>query len=333
MQINKFYNLNIKHPSNKWVDKGSTARYWLERQKKAPVFYGDTTIKEITIPDAQALSHFQKIGLANRALNEARLFLTLFSETKSDCLSYVITLDQGVLWIYSIVGSPHEHDDHDFNGTQLDIPKCYFINPATPISPVTSSWGLPISEVPLILASMRVNQAFSRGTFTEIRPDRYAGNIAAIKSVLGHEIGVINALDCLSSIEFETLVAKIFEEHGCFVPAYKGGFLQNIDLFVYPQNARTAIGSFIVAADEGSYSVQVKLRLDNCDRNLLDWLNTSKKNLLIVAQDSIQEQDFYEKFQDQIFCRSWLRDALNGASNTNNWLRRSLSWLGDAYTL
>ena len=33
-------------------------------------------------------------------------------------------------------------------------------------------------------------------------------------------------LDCLSSVELETLVAKIFEAAGCFVPAHRGAVFE-----------------------------------------------------------------------------------------------------------
>lgn len=92
-----------------------------------------------------------------------------------------------------------------------------------------------VTDVPLVLAGIGANRNYSSGTFREISGN---GNILAIKSILGQPVAypanpsVLNIIECLSSVELETLVAKLFEEAGCFVPAYLGGTMQGADLFI-----------------------------------------------------------------------------------------------------
>lgn len=92
-----------------------------------------------------------------------------------------------------------------------------------------------LSNVPVILSSMTANAYYYTGTFREIKD---IGNIRAIQSVRKYNLTPFNVdspedlLYCLGSIELETLIAKIFEDAGCFVPAYRGGAIKGIDIFV-----------------------------------------------------------------------------------------------------
>jgi hypothetical protein len=61
-----------------------------------------------------------------------------------------------------------------------------------------------------------------------------------------------------SSVGFETLIAKLLEVHGCFVPAYRGGCIQDVDLFAHndgPHNLQ--MGGLTIAAGK-SAAIQVK---------------------------------------------------------------------------
>jgi len=83
-----------------------------------------------------------------------------------------------------------------------------------------------ITAVPAILASITSNAYYYSGTFREIKD---SGNIKAIEAIKDGNVSCIaqkdpcNLLECLSSFELETLIAKLLEENGCFVPAYRGG--------------------------------------------------------------------------------------------------------------
>jgi hypothetical protein len=88
--------------------------------------------------------------------------------------------------------------------------------------PVEILKRVSLADVPHVLASIGANRYYSSGCSREISG---IGNIRAIQSVLGLEIarptvpGLQAVLECLSSVELETLVARLFEEAGLFVPA------------------------------------------------------------------------------------------------------------------
>lgn len=185
---------------------------------------------------------------------------------------------------------------------------------------------LHVSEVPYILASMRSNQAFSRGTFREIDRNKYLGNIAAIQSATKQweKDFVIDPLLCLSSVELETLIAKIFEAYGCFVPAYRGGMLDHVDLFVSPKSNLSLMGMKLER--DQKYCIQIKLSSAKSDSSLMQWLKRSKQHLLITLTNE-------ELFHEQHFGRKWLQQALNKpeAIAVKFWLQHSLDWLPEAY--
>ena len=64
-----------------------------------------------------------------------------------------------------------------------------------------------------------------------INEKKYEGNIAAIKYLIGELNDFkIDPLKTLSSVQLETLVVKIFEKNGAFIPAWRGGTLKDIDI-------------------------------------------------------------------------------------------------------
>ena len=70
----------------------------------------------------------------------------------------------------------------------------------------------------------------------ESHMNSYFGNIKALEYILKDKKEKVSVnsfseyLECLSPIEFETLIAKLKEEEGYYVPAYKGGMLKDYDL-------------------------------------------------------------------------------------------------------
>ena len=88
--------------------------------------------------------------------------------------------------------------------------------------PVREVIRQPVKDVPAILAGINANRYYSSGTFREISDN---GNKIALQCIVDKskvqiplQCTPIHALECLSSVELETLVAKLFEELGCFCP-------------------------------------------------------------------------------------------------------------------
>lgn len=165
----------------------------------------------------------------------------------------------------------------------------------------------PLSDVPAILSSMTANAYYYTGTFREVRDQ---GNVRALQSILGDSISTFDVADpkdlllCLSSIELETLIAKIFEEAGCFVPAYRGGAIKNIDIFARNvQPTDITIGHIEIAAGTAK-SIQVK-------RSTHMKKPPSGCDYLISLDNDA----------------GWILDRVVGMTETRSWLRHSLHWV------
>jgi hypothetical protein len=313
----RYFNLNIRHKDERWrasrflaPDKG---------QPRAPIFYGKRTVDELRGSSSGSS------GLRSKELKEAQQFLGLLESARVNAFQPVIvTVDEGKVWIYEPTVGPSEYElIPGFSGDPDGI-----LVKGYEVMHLVEPDGVPASNVPLILSSMKVNQAFSRNTFTEIRGgefDRYSGNIAAVKAVLGEtgEDFAVDPLDCLSAVEFETLIAKLFEADGCFVPAYRGGVMKDVDLYVYANGAK-ANGVIALAGDQ-LLNVQLKLSAKADQNYLLRWLNSDPRNLLISLDADVSGAAgcCHERWITRHGIRQWLADR----PEVGRWLERSLEWL------
>ena len=221
---------------------------------------------------------------------------------------YIVVIHEAIVYILQPVG------EVNFEKSTVHEGKVGFVK----LLPVEILKTIPISYVPAILASIGANRYYSSGTFREISD---AGNIRAIQAALGQTINtptdssIIHAIECLSSVEFETLVAKIFEEAGFFVPAYRGGTLPGADLFAYNKSA-TAISIGHLSIDAGARrSIQVKLRANaNLPPPGIDYL------VACNVQESLN-----------VLGAEWLESALRQSPKAKAWLIASLDWVPPTY--
>jgi hypothetical protein len=317
----RFFNLNIRHDYYARLDAEypSSAQYWLDKLEFAPIFYG-----ALTLDDIQAEN---EIFIAwGNSCAEIKNFIALDNSNSDTFKPIIVTIDEGYVWFYEPSGPVRMMDDNKSPVRQergqdwFDWPKAF---------PIKLLCKKHVKNVPLVLSSMKSNQWMTRGTFREIEPDRggaYLGNIAAIQSVLKRwqPNFKIDPLDCLSSLDFETLIAKILEEHGCFVPAYKGGFLKDVDLIAKPTKTKSIAGMSI----ESGQSIALQLKL-SIDRRLLSDLRNKKVEYLIGLNDdeSLSENFANSEFKNLCLGRSWLRKALLESPFTCEWLKQSLEWL------
>lgn len=175
-----------------------------------------------------------------------------------------------------------------------------------------------IKDVPTVLASIAVNRHYSSGTFRQIKNN---GNIKAIEKLMNSKIrqedyvDPVNVFECLGSNELETLIAKLFEEKGCFVPAYRGGNMQGVDLFIHNNQSKEIDVAGISIPAQKKMSLQIKLAGETLEPpNGVDYLiNLAPKN------GSVR------------FNASWLAGALKESPKTSEWLKLSLDWLPPGY--
>jgi hypothetical protein len=162
-----------------------------------------------------------------------------------------------------------------------------------------------VKECPLILSTIKSNRYMSAGTFRKIQEQKgtsYFGNIKAIEYLLNNEKPKINSFEdylfCLSSIEFETLLAKMYEGNGYYVPAYKGGFIKNFDLFCRKGTE--------------NLSIQIKLNLTNKQYN--------KYTDLFYCINSEREEDNIRTWKD-------IKHEIKKCNETKVWLEKTLKWV------
>jgi hypothetical protein len=170
-------------------------------------------------------------------------------------------------------------------------------------------------DVPPVLAGIGANQYYARGTF---RPLNDWGNFKAVDWVANRvgqgehwnlaENGADQLLECLGSTELETLVARLFEAHGCFVPAHRGGMMKDIDLFAHNDTAvPIRIGNMGIPAG-GNLSIQVKRWADGA-------LCPSEVDCLIglgvVGPKTVNAETLIELVREKSVVRQWLRRSLN----------------------
>ena len=220
------------------------AAHNLEKMNRAPIFFGHYEHEDYT----NAKKNKEKLGHFNtKQLNEACEFINLYKENKE---ARIITIGSEKIWIYKIKGQ--------IKNGKIEFDK--FRQKYYDIEIIKHS---KIEDVPYILASMKSNPAFCRNTFRMIDEKKYEGNIAAIKFLIGELNDFkIDPLKTLSSVQLETLVVKIFEKNGAFIPAWRGGTLKGVDIFAkfegnIPDNL------LIKKIKEKNINIQVKLQLND----------------------------------------------------------------------
>ena len=260
-----------------------------------------------------------KIG-TNPVSADVERFIELFNSNKSDD-SIILSIGEDEtstdsLYIYQKDG-PFEEI------TSLSVDKenyktCNYVDNAIGFK-IKLLKKIKIVECPLVLATIKSNTRLTMGTFKSIEDpnnpeshmNSYFGNIKAMEYILKGKKEKITVdsfaeyMECLSPIEFETLIAKLKEEEGYFVPAYKGGMLKDYDL--------------ICKKDGRQENIQIKLNLSK------DTYNKYKKKGLIIYCVSKSE-----KIVDPtVTIYDWqdIEKLINKSPNTKKWLSQTLDWV------
>lgn len=319
----EYFHLTIKHTYYDWFDHQcpaeqkhpdvrvkqlGAAAYWLNYECRAAIFYGTDTVEEVR--DAEL----------TRQNEQAKRFIEVGDDGTRKKNTLIATVQDGFVWIYQCIGIAA-------NGELLNIVGRGETQPALPKSfPIQLFDGFPkrISDVPPILAGTKAHKFVTLGTFSKLSTKSMAGNIAAIQAATGcwEDNFTVDPLDCLASVELETLVAKLFEAHGCFVPAARGGVLPGVDLFVAPAGS-VQLGRLNLLARPGKnrniYSIQIKKKAQ-INGALNGWLQRDDTHVLITLDDTDDQSIRH-------FGKEWLRDAINQTPAVGEWLMESLKWL------
>ena len=179
------------------------------------------------------------------------------------------------------------------------------------VLPVVITESYPIALVPAVLASLTANAYYYTGTFREIKdPGNFIALCALLRISVGDSYDACAQIlfSCLSSVQLETLIAKLCEEKGCFVPAYRGGTTKDVDIFAYNDSSNAIdVGMMRIKPNSG-ISIQIKLRTVFPSAPVgVDYLITT-----------VNSSD-------------WLIKLINESPLTKRWLCRSLNWLDPAF--
>ena len=113
------------------------------------------------------------------------------------------------------------------------------------------------------------------------------------------------------------------------MPAYKGGFIKDVDLFIYGGREADLLELDVVKSniDNGlGYHASIQLKLKTVKNGVLfDWLKASGHNLITLDNKPIEAlQEWHGK---QYFTREWVRESIHRLPAVKNWLQQSLWWL------
>lgn len=292
----KYYNLKIGR-GNRLADDWLAGNNPLGKPA-AVIFFGKCTIQDIK--DGKTSKQPRDFYSSSLPENRDRTLITV--------------IERGRGWIIKPADNVEEIDPQQIG---LDDERNIW-----KVMPVSIEASFSLKDVPHILAGINSNAYLGRGTYRQIK---YWGNIKAIHHVLGmpfprehlmtENCTPKHLLECLSSLELETLIAKILEAAGCFVSAYRGGCIPDIDLFV--RN---------ISADE--------IELDGFEISPTERVSVQVKGLKKVKEIP-NSVDYFVGLDAPPFARSfdatWIYNQSIRFPSAAEWLRHSLSWLSPEF--
>lgn len=248
----------------------------------------------------------------------------LAADVSNRPLTRIIVIHRHLFYVLEPIGEIHDGAPEPNENGDLHTLK---------IMPVRIIGRRPLGDIPHLLASMGSNAWWIRGTFRSIGHDtvgmprnwsRWEHQTAIehtlgttdISSHLHPEIEQRPALllCLLSAVELETLVAKLGEEAGFFVPAYRGGTMKDIDIIACNDGTSDlGFGPLSVPA-RGHITIQVKSWMaktpDHTDGSLLVALGLKPSERGRWRWDA-----------------ETLWHTIQESTATRGWLKRSLHWL------
>ena len=245
---------------------------------------------------------------AGKGSSQPRVFFEIGADQKSWNETRMVVVCEGVVWVLKPAGEVIFMPEIDRPDKTRCTPKAM---------PVDVLARCPMKDVPPVLACIGVNQFYVRGTFRRIN---HWGNFKAIDQTVGAPCtgehwdlakqGPTQLLECLGSVEFETLIAKLLEARGFFVPAYRGGVIQHIDLFAHNDtDADLDLEGLKILARQAA-SIQVKT-----------WSNGKAKT------EAVDYLIGFDVKGAGTFNSEWVLKQVLDCHSAAAWLKRSLNWL------
>lgn len=275
--------------------------------------------RDLRLPAIEDLQPDQRPRFSRQAVD-------LYNWALGELQGYAVTVSQGRLWILEPRGPMYEMERELFQKTvgptphEDDVPK---------LVPVHVAFSESLTHVPTLLGQITSNRRLSSSTFKEITED--FGLELAIDHVLfkaglqnrylhssEENRGLFQLLLCLAANELIALVAGVLEEHGLHVSAPTGGFVKNVDLFVYNDHAfPRGVGDLKLPARQtfrpGAAAIQVRGLMQETTPQVspeVDYL------VQLNGEPS-----------DRVLGYEWLERSLASSPRTLAWVARVLRWV------
>tara|TARA_B100000614_G_scaffold261649_1_gene291877 strand:- start:859 stop:1848 length:990 start_codon:yes stop_codon:yes gene_type:complete len=244
---------------------------------------------------------------------------------------YAVTVAAGRVWILEPAGPMEDGDPETF---AQRVGPCPHDDDIPKLVPVRIAAEEHLGHVPTLLAQITSNRHLSSSTFKEIRDDY--GNRMALdhvvfkRGLVDHYATIADGtrdlyhlLLCLGANELIALVARLLEEHGLSVPAPTGGFVKNVDLFVYNDRSRPvtvgspAFGVLEVPPRRAFRHGAVMLQVRGAATD--------------TRPEPSPEVDYLVQLNaepaERVLDHAWIGETLRSAPNTRRWLARILRWV------
>jgi hypothetical protein len=189
-----------------------------------------------------------------------------------------------------------------------------------------------IKNVPHVLATLPCNQSFGRHTCIEIKEEDQQGAYWAAKCLLGNQphISIPNLSDftpekflsLLGQYELETLLFLVLHNKGLFVPSWRGGTLEDVDIIAKNKTDKPINVGDIKFETLETKTFQVKrgkIRKP-INANYIVALSSQTENNKEKIRDA---KWLLERVEEQQETKQWLRDLLDWVKNINDFLKPS----------
>ena len=264
--------------------------------------------------------------------------LDLYRWATGELQGYAINLAQGIFRVLAPAGEMYEVERDLFEKSVGPTPHTDDVPKLVPVHEV---YRERMTHIPTLLTQINANRRLSSSTFKVITDD--FGNNFAIDYLLfkgglleGYPRStpetrtIQHLLLCLGANELISLVARILEEQGLYVPAPNGGFVKNVDLFAYNDSPRTLdIAGLRVPGRSAFRSGAITLQVKGISTDTRPEVSP-EVDYLVQLNAELPDRDTPTEdvpSAGRVFNAEWIETMLRRSPNTRRYLNRLLRWV------
>jgi hypothetical protein len=313
---------NVQHYFSKIGPGNSLAPALLEEQRLGdPVLAG--FFRSVRLPEIRDHNRDQRPRFSYQAID-------LHRWAQGELPGYAVNLAQGIFRIMEPTGAMYEMERDLFQKTVGPTPNTDDVPKLVPVRIIHEE---RITHIPTVLSQINASRRLSSSTFKEITGD--FGISLAIDYLL-FKGGILeqyprstpetrtmeHLLQCLGSNELITLIARLLQEHGLYVPAPNGGFVKNIDLFAFNDRPRTIdLAGLCVPGRSVFRSGAITVQVRDSSQETRPEVSPEVDYLIqLNAETSTSDSG-------RVLNRAWIETMLRRSPETRTYLDRVLRWV------